>query len=276
MERKDRPHRSNANYSKPDGDRTSTYFQDGGGSGNLSAVTMKSIMKECLQDLELKISDISNTTTTILAEQKKMSDRVTKVEENCVEMQKSLEFTADDVAKLQQRVEALESQVVTLRSVSEQNTTGEAEITTKCLSNDRYSRGYNLRFGGIQETDKEDCVAIVTDILKDKFGLTGVLIDNAHRVPVKTTRKESDKPRHIIVKFPIRQQRSAILVNKRDVLRGSNVFITVDLCKTDYETKKRLRQVMKTAYEDGHKVRFINGELFINNKLYRNQSGDNK
>ena len=132
----------------------------------------------------------------------------------------------------------------------------------RLLSLERYSREYNLRFHNVPESAGEDCGQRIYDIILNQLNLEPV-IENAHRVGPRA----DNKPRAIICKFLYRSERYKVFQKKRDLQDG--VWITEDLIWEDREKKKKLKDVMKEAYESGKKPRFLRGKLYIDRLLYK-------
>ena len=137
-----------------------------------------------------------------------------------------------------------------------------SQMYERLLSLERYSREYNLRFHNIEESPGEDCLQKIHDILANQLNLEPKL-ENAHRVGPRS----DSKPRAIICKFVYRPERYKVIRKKRDLKDG--VWITEDLIWEDREKKKKLKDVMKQAFESGKKPRFHRGKLYIDSALYR-------
>ena len=88
-------------------------------------------------------------------------------------------------------------------------------------------------------------------------------IENAHRAGPRN----NDKPRVIICKFLYRPQRYKVIQKKRDLEDG--IWVTEDLIWEDHEAKKKLKEVVKEAFENGIKPRFARGKLYVDGALYR-------
>lgn len=131
----------------------------------------------------------------------------------------------------------------------------------RLVSLERYSREYNLRFRNVPESSNEDCVQKVRNILSNQFNME-LEVENAHRVGPRN----DDKPRVVICKFLYRPQRYKVIQKKRDLVDG--IWLTEDLIWEDREAKKKLKEVMKEAFENGKKPRFSRGKLYIDMELY--------
>ena len=127
----------------------------------------------------------------------------------------------------------------------------------RLLSFERYSREYNL-----PESTDEDCVQKVRNILSKQLDMEPE-IENAHRVGPRN----EDKPRVIICKFLYHPQRYKVIQKKRDLEDG--IWVTEDLIWEDCEAMKKLKEVMKEAFQNGKKPRLARGKLYIDGALYR-------
>ena len=136
------------------------------------------------------------------------------------------------------------------------------QMYERLLSLERYSREYNLRFHNIEESPGEDCLQKIQDILATQLNLEPKL-ENAHRAGPRS----DAQPRAIICKFVYRPERYKVIRKKRDLSDG--VWITEDLIWEDREKKKKLKDVMKEAFEGGKKPRFHRGNLYIDGVLYK-------
>ena len=135
------------------------------------------------------------------------------------------------------------------------------QMYERLLSLERYSHKYNLRFHTIEESPGEGCLQKIQDILATQLNLEPKL-ENAHRAGPRS----DAKPRAIICKFVYRPERYKAFRKKRDLSDG--VWITEDLTWEDRE-KKKLKDVMKEAFESGKKPRFHRGKLYIDGALYK-------
>lgn len=69
----------------------------------------------------------------------------------------------------------------------------------KANENEQYSRKYNLRISGLDETEGEDCVQKICDFCEEKLDVSidKSDVDRAHRIGSK----HLDKKRSLIIKF---------------------------------------------------------------------------
>ncbi|XP_077862773.1 uncharacterized protein LOC144344832, partial [Saccoglossus kowalevskii] len=122
------------------------------------------IIKQCLTDLEKKIDNLSTTVNGILGEQKRLGNKVSDMRQKCVDYEKYLQFTSNELDDVKKRNTALEIAVKDLTTRLQV-----AEKSELTLRQKRYARGYDLRFGSITERENENCTNIVKDILTQKF-----------------------------------------------------------------------------------------------------------
>ena len=95
------------------------------------------------------------------------------------------------------------------------------------------------------------------------------MIESAHRIRGHRTGASND-PRPVIAKFLYRPERLQVIQNKRSLKNG--VRISDDLIWEDRQKKKKLKEIMKQAYEEGKKPRFHHGNLYIDGVLYKSGS----
>ena len=122
----------------------------------------------------------------------------------------------------------------------------------RLLSLERYSRDFNLRFYNIPEDSNENCIEKLKTILSNDLGIKPV-IENAHRIGGPRTGASND-PGPVIAKFLYRPERLQVVQNKRSL--KNRVKISDDLIWEDRQKKKKLKEIMKQAYEEGKKPRF--------------------
>ena len=89
-------------------------------------------------------------------------------------------------------------------------------------------------------------------ILSNDLGIKPV-IENAHRIGGPRTGASND-PRPVIAKFLYRPERLQVIQNKRSL--KNDVRISDYLIWEDRQ-KKKLKEIMKQAYEEGKKPRGI-------------------
>ena len=124
--------------------------------------------------------------------------------------------------------------------------TAMVNLQSQVLDLERYTRGYNIRIFGVNESQGDVCKEKVDRILADKFAVESA-IENAHR----TGKAESGRPRPIIARFYSRFTRRAVMRVAKEKLHNTNIRFVDDLTKMDLEEKNRLKPFMAELY---HKI----------------------
>ena len=211
-------------------------------------------------------SGIHNKLDTVLTNQQSLLSRMTSIEDKHKELEKSVIFTSQAVDDMRKENIALTTNLKGTTSELESMKCKVVQLEESTIQLERYSRGFNLRFGGIPEVENEHPYDIIKDVLADKFNLHPEM-ERAHRsgrIPKTTT----DRPRHILVKFLYRPERLAVLKRAKEALSNNGIFVLQDLPAADVAKKRSLREVMKVAYKAGKKPVFRNGNLYINRQKY--------
>ncbi len=134
---------------------------------------------------------------------------------------------------------------------------------------ERKSREKNLRIIGYPETPGEEPITIVKTVLREKFGMDSVAVDNAHRTGRFVTISGVRKPRHLIFRLVNYGDKHDIMKKKREALKDLDYFITDDMTKADLQKKADLKPVIDEAVRQRKKWKYRNGQLFIDDRLYR-------
>ena len=121
---------------------------------------------------------------------------------------------------------------------------------------ERFSRRNNIRIIGYPQHQGEDCLAIAEDLFKDKFNMTNVKLERAHRDGPKM----DGKPQHLLLKLNCYQDKIKILKQQRQVLCNDSFFCVEDLTKIDLQEKRRWSTQASAAYKEGNKCRFVVGK----------------
>ena len=109
-------------------------------------------------------------------------------------------------------------------------------------------------------------MTIITDCITSLgFEDATTEIENAHR----TGKKRNDKPRPIIVRLfsrPFKRRLSQVARSShgKAILRG--IRFVEDFAPNDFNARKKALPLMKQAYDEGKKIRFTRGKLFIDGR----------
>ncbi|KAJ8049573.1 hypothetical protein HOLleu_02365 [Holothuria leucospilota] len=244
-----------------------------------SDVPLHTSQEQSIRDLQasmdLAFQKVYEKVDSILLNQEEIKERITSLERTQRDLEQSTSFLSTTVDELQARQTKMDADTDQLRKdmdeflISQKAIQNSNEETLKSISEaqqkaERYSRSFNLRFGGIEEKQNEDAISEIKKVLSKYFNMNDVTIENAHRIG----KHQAGKSRHIIAKFLFRPERQSILTKARRSLEGTGYFITEDMTPEDYRKKSKLRPIMNAAFLEGKRPRFRNGQLYINGNLY--------
>ena len=201
----------------------------------------------------------------------KLSATTAETVKKVTELEKSVEFahtaTTTNKTKLDEHETRLKEVEKQLGALATQNRTLETQI----LNLERHSREFNVRINGTKPKEDEDCRLVVANIIVDNgwsdlpVGEVGNMLENAHR----TGKPKDSGERQLIARFYCRPDRNAILRAARKKWTAGGPKIFPDMVKQDFDLKKKAAPFMTKAFEQGHKVQFRNGGMFINGKKHR-------
>ena len=189
-----------------------------------------------------------------------IDDRVTGQATTIAGLTESVEFNSANINTQQKSIDIVKKSLVEANRDLQSATMSIAKLEAKLVASERHSRSFNVRLLGVPETDGENCVATVVDLLDRKFKLSGSapVIENAHRIG----KTQQDKPRHIIARFYSRVTRSTVMRTTRTNLRDSPLRFVDDLTKEDLLEKQRVRPLMDELFKTNRRPSFRNGKLY--------------
>ena len=200
----------------------------------------------------------------MLTSQKKMERNLGKIEKRVKKNEESISDLADSLEFQSQRIianeKSLESLKTSTANTSDQLQGAQNKIVTlekEITKLERYTRGFNLRFLGIAETQNENCVTKLQNLLEEKLEFTGT-VENAHR----TGKPVPNHPRQIIARFHSRPARSYVISESRK-RPGIPFRVVDDLTPTDLTEKKRVLPYMQKVYSEGRRPRFHHGRVYV-------------
>ena len=187
-----------------------------------SSSSPDSALQELRSSMELAFQGLNDKMDSILLNQDQMLGRIAALETTQKDLEHSEGFLSSavedlkaDQLKFTAETERLDKQLLELHKLHDglKKLCDEKfrSIEEAQLKAERYSRSYNLRFGGISEKQEENPMTEVQNILRNHLKLDNIIIENAHRIG----QRRSDKPRHIITKLLYRPQRQQILTTAR-------------------------------------------------------------
>ncbi|XP_071794188.1 uncharacterized protein [Asterias amurensis] len=209
----------------------------------------------------------------VITNQQSILSRITKIENDYQELEKSVNYTSRTIEEIQAVNKTLSSNLANVTTRLEQADCKITKLEEATLHLERYSRSYNLRFGGIPELVDEPPsypYERIKEILSDKCSLEPE-IENAHRSG-RFPKMPTDQPRHILAKFIYRPERQQVLRRCKKALAECGIYIIQDLPAVDAAKKRSLKDVMSKAFQEGKKPSFRNGQLYINGQKYTPKS----
>ena len=189
-----------------------------------------------------------------------IDDRVTGQATTIAGLTESVEFNSANINPQQRSIDIVKKSLVEANRDLQSATMSIAKLEAKLVASERHSRSFNVRLLGVPETDGENCVATVVDLLDRKVQLSGSapVIENAHRIG----KAQQGKPRHIIARFYSRVTRSTVMRTTRTNLRDSPLRFVDDLTKDDLLEKQRVRPLMDELFKTNRRPSFRNGKLY--------------
>lgn len=178
------------------------------------------------------------------------------------ELTKSLEFSQAEIVDLKNQVKVIEKsdnekqvEIVVLKSAV-------SELQQRINYQEDYSRRKNLRITGIQERQGgetwEQTTETVSNLLDEKLQLPTMKLERAHRVgPFNSSR-----PRTIVARFENFGDREAVVRNAKK-LKGTNIYISDDLCPASQEKKRNQIRLLEQARQEGKIAYFKYTKLII-------------
>ena len=237
--------------------------------GTLPTSISDSILDVIRQELKDMKCCIQDKLDVVITNQQSLLSRITKIEDNYQELEKSVNYTSQSIKEIKAVDESLSSNLANVTTRLEQADCKIAKLEEATLQMERYSRSYNIRFGGIPELVDEPPSyphERIKDILLEKCNFQPEL-ENAHRSG-RFPKMPTDQPRHILVKFIYRPERQLVLKRCKKALAECGIYMIQDLPAADAAKKRSLKDVMRKAFQEGKKPNFRNGQLYINGQKH--------
>ena len=193
--------------------------------------------------------------------QKILDNAVKSLIDSVKKVERALEFEGLRINELEKKNVELESRLEKMEKAYEHLAQRVGSHDSEVNKKERLSRRNNFRIVGVNEPKDgktEDCAKFVEDILKTKFKMD-IKVERADRAG-KRGDKPRDKPRHIIVKTNLYDEKVAIMKNARDALKDDPFYFVNDLTKQDLEQKKKHKKEVQDLYAKGTKLRFYAGQ----------------
>lgn len=188
-------------------------------TSDVSLTDDKTMMAQMKTYLDTKLDQIK---TEIISSVKMFTEaRLDKLDTKVMELEQENSSLRNDVDKLSKEKHDLHDELSVVRNTVSSLEQDVAEM-------EQYSRRFNVRVFGLEESHGEDCKETVINIIKQHLSITLKKDDlaAAHRLPSRRV----GKPRPMIVRFTDRDTRGMVL-KKRSGLKGKGVSISEDLSR---------------------------------------------
>lgn len=222
-----------------------------------------------------KIDKIEDSVNNIKTKMLSIETRVTGLENKFSEIETSCNFISNgydsqkaELLQAKEQIKALEADCRKLESVVEKCEAKCEKVKEENLDLRSRSMRENLVFFGLQETQAENCEALVKELIKSHLDIdaTAMEFDRAHRLGPNTAKK----PRPVVVKFHNYKNRETILNKSREQdvrtkLKDNQLGVGVQSPPEHREARKALYPFSKRDEEMDKRTRITGNTLFVNN-----------
>ena len=173
---------------------------------------------------------------------------------------KSVEFQGEEIDELKENTDKMATQLNNACQNITRHSNHIGKLWEEVNKSERFSRRNNFRVVGYPESEGENVIEIVKDILITKFDFDDIEIERAHRDGrVRHYSGSLKKPRHILIRLLRYGDKVRIMKGWRQCLKTESFRITDDLTKVDLEEKQKWKEEVAELYKRGTKLRFSGG-----------------
>lgn len=165
------------------------------------------------------------------------------------EMSKAVEFNSAEIKDCKEKCKELSKSVMGL-------TTAHNDLENRTSDLERYKRRWNLWINGMKEKTEEDprreVIDLIAEIAPHLIQKLDDIIDTVHRIG----KKESGRPRQMIVQFTMRKYRDEIWRSTKNssVCLNQGVRFVEDFTKEDRNARAALWPLIAQARKEGKKA----------------------
>lgn len=217
-----------------------------------------------IDNLTLKMKSVDDIKSSVISIDSKLTNMKSVVDglvKRVDDVESSQQFISASFEKNKYDVTSIADEITQLRDVNKNVTYQLEYLQCESLRD-------NLMFFGVEEEEEgEDCVDIIKNICSSSLEIRDpVGISSAFRMGKKITSSRmkglNRKPRPIVAKFLIRQQRDTVRKNSPK-LKESTISIAEHFPKSIHEKRKLLFPMYKKAKDEGKEASLIKDKLFI-------------
>jgi hypothetical protein len=226
-----------------------------------------------MDKIEKTVDKINTRMTDIETKMNELDKRTIETERACAfisnvtDSQKTqIEQSEQNISSMQKSCNDLKEQVKLLESDRQ-------KLGAKLTDLEGRSMRDNLIFYGVPEERNEDCEAKIQDLITVKLSLnTPIQFDRVHRIG----KSSGSKPRPIVAKFHEYKAKEIVrqrAYDNKEALKQQGYGVGAQYPKEIRETRKQLFPIMKKAESEGKTVKLTGDKLYINGRLFVQESG---
>lgn len=218
-----------------------------------------------IDNIEKLVNKINSKVENLETKVKTMDTKVTDIEKSNQFINNEFEETKQKLKSADKELKRLNSKCKDFDDVVTKLQTQNQNLETK--ANDLEFRGLreNLLFHGLQETQNEDCEAMIKQFIAEKLEITKeISIDRAHRLGRPTNRT-----RPIVVKFHSYKDRELIrttAMEKVTELKASNQGVGVQQTKAVLQKRRDLNAVYEREKAAGNTLKWAGAKLLVRDR----------
>ena len=183
-----------------------------------------------------------------------LSEKIERQGEEMRGMRKEVEKSAEEMEQVKEKVKRSMETVTEVKKGVDEWKDRVSVLEERMIDQEARGRRNNLLFHGVEESEREDCLKVATDFIKEKCRVsTNVVIERAHRLgrkrPGTHIGARASKPRPLIVRFLDFNHRQQVKDGRKHLPAG--VSISEDLPLEIREARKRLTPEMMEAKRNG-------------------------
>lgn len=224
-----------------------------------------------VENIEKTVNAINSKVSNLEAKYKSLESRVSDTEKACSYQSSAYESAKADMNSAQDELKKLKKKCDTLEANTNYLKQEKDFIESKLDDMEAKSMRGNLLFYGLPEQNTESCIHTIKDLCKNVLEIPNSqdhVIERAQRVG----RQTAGKPRPILATYHYLSEREAVRLksfDKAEDLKKAGYGIGIQLPRSVRDARKPLYEPMRTAKQEGKRVKFVGKKLYINDVLYK-------
>ena len=232
-----------------------------------------------IDSIEKTVNSICSKLSDLETKVKDMDTRIIEVERACTFMSEKHDTNNQDLQGVKGDVKKVKDSCISLAEDVNKMEQDFERLNSKVLDQEFRSMRDNLIFYGIRgsgpgqniDAEQEKCDLLVKELIESKLDIdaTNITLDRAHRLG---NRVIPNKPRPIIAKFHYyndREQVRTAAFRLKDDLKRENFGVGIQLPKEWREARKQLYPAMQAERNKGNNTKFIGEKLYVNRQPYK-------